>query len=102
MFGNITNEDVIQDRNDNKKRFMSLSVFWLRLDQIEEIMARDYLQIFKLYDSQGILNIDLDYEAPAEPLLPVTKAPILGPPPGINLPLKLKVKLMSKLTTKLW
>lgn len=64
-------------------------------------MARDYQHVFQLYNSLGLLNIDLDYEVP-EPAPESPAETYQTPPSGINMPMKLKVKLMSKLVPKLW
>lgn len=65
-------------------------------------MSRDYYQVFQLYNSVGLLNIDLDYEAPSE-AQPDDLSPVSPEiPTEINMPLKLKVKLMSQLVPNLW
>lgn len=94
-------DEVIRDRSDNRKKFMALSVFWLRLDQIEEIMTRDYRNVFNLYSARGLLNVDLDYER-EDSAMDGTPAASSNPAQGLNLPLRLRVKLMSKSTPKLW
>lgn len=108
-FEDTQNETVLQDRSANRKLFMGLSVFWLRIEQVEEILRRDYPAIHRLYDQKGLLSIDLDYEAQSQnriaadaPKAEKREPTVLAESQGCNMPVKLRVKLLTKAVPTFW
>lgn len=78
------------------------------------MLARDFSQIYQKHKATGLLYIDLDYEPPKEEENAVSTVPSTAAASAfskgldlsgngkVNMPLKLRVKLMTKVGPKLW
>jgi hypothetical protein len=78
------------------------------------LLARDFPQIYQKHKATGLLYIDLDYEPPKEEENTMSTAPStvaasafakgldLKGVGKVNMPLKLRVKLMTKVGPKRW
>lgn len=99
---------ILRERNENRKLFMNMSVFWLKVEQVEEILRRDYPDLIGIYEQQGLVGIDLDYEAIQEPRASAEekrqtqKNQAFLAAKSCNLPVKLRVKLLTKSAPTFW
>lgn len=107
-YEDVSNEELLKERETQKKRFVNNSLFWLRVDQVEDLISRDFPHIYEKYKRSGLLFIDLDYEKPTDMKIVDTlnndgKIQLAKELELINLPLKLKIKLLTKpQAPKMW
>lgn len=87
-FVSISDDELLAEREDDKRKFMAMSLFWLKSDEVAEILRKECSTLHDVYRS-NIVEIDLDYDVtqpkPAQPVPPIRAKS--------TLPLKVRVKL---------
>jgi hypothetical protein len=84
-FGGNSNEEVLAEREDDKKKFLAMSLFWLKAEEVTEILRRESEELHGVFRS-NIADVDLDYEA-EKVIAPTVQQP------NKKLPVKVRIKL---------
>lgn len=102
-------DDILKSYNEDKRKFMSMNVFWLRCDQVVDILRRDHLLIYELYKALGPVVIDLDYDdvkerKESEKLVKQKESEEKDRAKLVEkcLPIKLRIKMKSQEARNLW
>ncbi|CAN6658702.1 hypothetical protein TRVA0_031S00210 [Trichomonascus vanleenenianus] len=57
----LSTEQLLAERSEDKKRFCAMTVFWLKVEQVVDILRRDFGQAYQLFNSTQLVHMDLDY-----------------------------------------
>jgi hypothetical protein len=95
-FEDVINDEVIMDRNEDRKKFNAMSLFWLRADEVIEIFRKYLPEMYEAY-ATNIARIDLDYDDDVNEA--VSDLQCVG---YLKYPVKVRVKLQSLTETNRW
>lgn len=102
-----SDQDMLREMAQDREKFMAMSFFWLKVEQVVELFKRDFLSAYEIYSTVkgSVVTINLDYDE-AQLRQEIEGAESQPTPPSQvmciatsidKIPVKFRVKLKQKI-----